>query len=73
MRVLDMPRAPSRTYRLDLETLALMAALAHKLGVAQTDVLRMAVRRLAAVEDIARAAPAERAPELPAGAGDAVE
>lgn len=52
-----MPRAPSRTYRLDPETLKLMAALAQKLGVAQTDILRIAVRRMAAVEGVASTPP----------------
>jgi hypothetical protein len=47
-----MPRAPARTYRLDPETLALILALSRKLGVAQTDILRIAVRRMAAAERV---------------------
>jgi hypothetical protein len=47
-----MPQAPARTYRLDPETLALILALARKLGVAQTDIIRLAVRRMAAAERV---------------------
>jgi antitoxin component of RelBE/YafQ-DinJ toxin-antitoxin module len=63
MQGVVMPRAPSRTYRLDHETLELMAQLAQKLGVAQTDVIRMAVRRMAAAERVRRPEPTERQPD----------
>jgi hypothetical protein len=58
-----MPRAPSRSYRLDRETLELMAELAQKLGVAQTDILRLAVRRMAAAERVRRPEPPARQPD----------
>lgn len=42
-----MPATPRSTYRLDPATKALLAALVARLGVSETDILRMAVRELA--------------------------
>jgi hypothetical protein len=45
-------RNPARSYRLDPDTLALMRTLAQRLGVTETTVIRLAVRRLAQLEGV---------------------
>jgi hypothetical protein len=46
------PRATPRSYRLDPDTLALMRLLAQRLGVPETTVIRLGVRRLAQLEGV---------------------
>ncbi len=72
MGVAFLARSPSRTYRLDRQTLGLMAAVATKLGISQSDVIRMGVRLVAAAQDVTYAPPPEAAAndEVPDDAGE---
>lgn len=42
-----MPPTPTRNFRLDPQTLALLAALAQHDGVSETDVIKVAIREAA--------------------------
>jgi hypothetical protein len=53
------PRAAARSYRLDPDTLALMRLLAQRLGVPETTVIRLGVRRLAQLEGVELPKPQE--------------